>query len=131
MPWTDEERATIGKPRKVTLWGREYTVTPELIEEELGDGKALLWVEPMNSRPDYYILKVDSSWFENGEPRDGAIEDNESEIFRVIEDQCLDADETYEGLNDDSDEPLPWPALSTSSGWTWGGYKAERENGGG
>ena len=48
------------KRRKVTHWGQEYTITPAVAKGHLGDGKLLLSFQPLNTRPDFYLIRVDS-----------------------------------------------------------------------
>ena len=50
------------KPRQIEFWGGQYKVTPLLADEHLGDGRLLLWFEPLNTRPHYYLVRIDSSW---------------------------------------------------------------------
>ena len=47
---------------KVSLWGSEYSIRPTLIEQKIGDGKVLLVYSPMDYRPHYFLLRVDTTW---------------------------------------------------------------------
>lgn len=58
---TDTVRALLQSER-VTFWGKEYDVTPELVPEIFGDGAQVIGLEPLNTRPNYYVVRVDSSW---------------------------------------------------------------------
>lgn len=58
------ERAWRGVLRRhrATLWGQGYLIKPVLVSEVFGDGGQVIGFEPMDSRPDYYVVRVDSRW---------------------------------------------------------------------
>ena len=39
-------------------------IKPEFIRQELGNGDLLLAVTPLNTRPNYYLIRVDSKWLD-------------------------------------------------------------------
>lgn len=47
--------------RTVSFWGTDYTVTPALVDEVHGDGLQVVWLSSINTRPNYYLLRIDSS----------------------------------------------------------------------
>lgn len=49
------------KEKKVSFWGVDYMITPALVSEIHGDGLQIVGVESMATRPNYYILRIDSS----------------------------------------------------------------------
>jgi hypothetical protein len=48
------------KSRVVDFWGRRYRITPRLIDKIFGDGKQTIYLTPLNTRPNYYIVQIDS-----------------------------------------------------------------------
>lgn len=131
------------KPHKLTFWGKEYDITPAKVNQVLGDGKKILWFEPLNTRPDYYIIRVDSSFGTEGnddhediEDVIEAIADEYSEIER--ERECLEQDLVDQGIEPDGDntdlagneDRLGWPVLSLDSGYSWGEMKLTKRKSG-
>ncbi len=107
-------------PKTVTLWGREhYNHVPTLIDSTHGDGQCLIYIVPLATRPDYYIVRVDSSvrqMIEND--NDEIINLIETTLCRMIRSECgsYDDHEDYEEEN----IMLPFPALNYSCGYGWG-----------
>jgi hypothetical protein len=121
------------KPRSVHFWGEDYEVTPVLIDHVHGDGLQLIYVEPLNTRPNYYLARIDSSVIES-----------EDDVMDLIDEELLDEIEAQFGvhvseLEDDDDDIIPdenewiegeegetrylyrgWPAPSIDSGWSYG-----------
>lgn len=45
------------------FWGQTYeNFHPEKLDHVYGDGKRLIYLMPMNTRPYYYIARVDSQY---------------------------------------------------------------------
>lgn len=42
------------------FWGSDYEITPELLPMRWGDGQCAMTITPMNTRPNYYVVLVDS-----------------------------------------------------------------------
>lgn len=120
------------KTRKVTFWGEEYTITPAVVSGHLGDGKTLLMVQPLNTRPNYYLIRVDSAW----STKDGYDHDHIDEATDVIDDEFGEMEHERERLADDlreqgitpngdntdlagNEDRLDWPVLSLDSGCCW------------
>ena len=115
---TKRLRATIERRRKVRHWGVDYWITPRLIDKVFGDGKTLAYVMPLNTRPNYYVIRID------GEFNDDNMDDDE---FRdLLAHEILDAiAEQYGDCDDDCEleamaDKLPWPALDSDCGEYWG-----------
>jgi len=122
------------KPRKVHFWGQEYTVTPAVCEAHHGNGELLLWFEPLNTRPDYYLIRVDSDFFaapdSNGYDQIDAVIDLLIDEFseKERERENLAEDLREQGIEPNGDntdlagneERLGWPVLSLDSGYSWG-----------
>lgn len=119
-------RLLIEIQRKVHFWGSDHDVTPLLVDEVLGDGMTLCQMVPLNTRPDYYVIRIDGSWLKGDE--DAFYDDGLEQIYQAIEDQygsrdfyCEDCGES--GWNDSDcscNESREWPALNLGAGTTWG-----------
>jgi hypothetical protein len=102
------------------LWGQPSTFTPYVCSKVFGDGRALLALVPLNTRPAYYVVRIDSAWRLGDEEAPGApdlwdfIDDIELAVEAEFGDAC-EADE------DAPDEELPrdWPAYNGNSGCSW------------
>lgn len=143
----EHERETMSKmkvapgiPRRFTrrqtayLWGKEYQVKPAVADSFLGDGRALLRFTPLNTRPDYYLIRVDSSWgkgegwdaYEHLDEVIEALEEDFSEIERErghLEEDIRESGIEPTGDNTDlagNEDRLGWPVLSLDSGYGWG-----------
>ncbi len=79
--------ARIEKRYWTKFWGSKCLVSPKFVSEAVGDGNKLIYMTPLNTRPQYYVIRVDSAWdcsnFHDGE----TIADHLDEIFEAIEDQ--------------------------------------------
>ncbi len=118
---------------ETTFWGRKITVTPALVDEVHGDGLQVVWLSSIDTRPHYYVLRIDSSI---------AVDDDESlsdedkaeyrcvweMLLRLIEEQYDNIDRYAEGDDgkyydpDDGDiEPFEYdfPMLNWGGG-SWG-----------
>ncbi|MDR3797997.1 MAG: hypothetical protein P4K93_07580 [Terracidiphilus sp.] len=96
------------------LWGQKSFIKPVFIEHALGNGDLLLAVTPLNTRPNYYLIRIDSNWLKKDDTE--TIYDHLDEIEDAIEEQCGRRD--YE--DDDGNECLAeWPALNINSGISW------------
>jgi hypothetical protein len=49
------------RERTVHFWGSDYKIKPQLVEEIEGDGLQVVWLQSLNERPDYKLLRIDSS----------------------------------------------------------------------
>ncbi len=127
------------RERTVHFWGYDYQVTPATATGHLGDGRQLLWFEPMNTRPNYYLIRIDSSWGE-GDEDDEDFEDmcdHIDEIVDALADEFSEMEREREYLEDDlreqgiepdgydtdlagNEDRLGWPVLSLDSGYSWG-----------
>ena len=43
------------------LWGYEYEFSPVICDEKIGDGNKLIWIEPIDTRPYYWLLLIGSN----------------------------------------------------------------------
>jgi hypothetical protein len=123
------------KTHKVHFWGSDYTVTPAVVEAHHGDGKLLMWFAPLNTRPNYYLVRVDSRFFKCDE--DDVYYKIESVVIEMIEEEFSEKEREREYLADDlraqgiepdhtntdlagNEDRLGWPVLSLDSGYSWG-----------
>lgn len=126
---TDEEIARwlplVEKTRKVRFWGATYTVTPKLVPFVWGDGKQWMCLEPLNTRPNYYVLCIDSRVSLDDLDADEAgvdFHDLLSDVLDAIEDAFGRADDA-EAEDADENGMRAWPALNDSSGLSWGEHE--------
>jgi hypothetical protein len=60
---TDNENLVLPhlcRRHKSSLWGQDYIITPRLVDWIHGDGLQVIWFEPMDTRPNYYVARIDS-----------------------------------------------------------------------
>ena len=110
----EELRQRVEIERTVRFWGQEHQVTPLLLREVLGDGKRLMWFQPLAYRPNYYVIQVDSRWAED------AFYDHLEEVYDAL---AFWFGETNDDDEDDEGNPVEekgWPMLNTSCGSQWG-----------
>jgi hypothetical protein len=146
---TEELRAKIEQPIAMLHWGQERVCTPRLVDEVFGDGKVLLRLYPLNTRPNHYFVRVDTTWDEEmiGE------ELNPMYMHEVMDSVCEAIEEQFgsalcgwcggrygcnkgsvcEGCADSTEEWSEFPALDDSCGSAWELHKwewfTEKENG--
>lgn len=95
-----------------TFWGTKYKFTPALVDTIIDDGLTLIAIQPLNTRPAYYIARVDSSF---------ALLDDELEDVQSLVELIEGEIESQFGRDEDEDEDGDgwFPKLSDSSGVTW------------
>ena len=103
-------------PRKMRLWGQESEEQVALCETILGDGEMLLAVQPLATRPTYYLIRVDSKWATSNYDEGETVGDHMDEIYEAIEDDYGQLE-----VEDDNGEMIeqPWPALDCGYGSSW------------
>jgi hypothetical protein len=115
IPLSDQDarklKAKLEKPYWTRFWGRRCKVKPKLVTAVLGDGKTLISLTPLNTRPQHYFVFIDSSWFPTQDGEE--IYDHLDEICDAIEDEfgC----KYYDG----NPKPNGWPALDLDAGCSW------------
>jgi hypothetical protein len=123
----EQLKALIEVEETTSLWGSEHKITPLLVTEVFGDGRALFAIIPLNTRPNYYVVRGDSSgkgmstnetadWIEK--IRD-AIEEDYSEISRerefLIENGVAEEDADLANYPNE----MGWPVLNGDAGVSW------------
>lgn len=122
MKWDRNERRRTARLRKVierrqrtSLWGKTYYRTPRLVTEVFGDGRQLIWLTPLATRPNWYIVRIDSRWQLSNHATEGELfHDHKDEVYDSIEAEYGESDDDYGG------ERREWPALNLSCGCGWG-----------
>lgn len=107
---------------KTSLWGQPHFVTPRLVDWIHGDGLKVIYLTPLATRPDYYLVRIDSK-VEMSNHAKGAVfadvvlpslyEEIESEFLNRIDEYEHDNGRTYTKHH-------CWPALDDSCGCAWG-----------
>lgn len=124
----DIDRAKVEVPYKTRWWGSDCTCDPRFVEAALGDGEVLLGLQPLNTRPNYYVIRVDSKWHlqgcrecENDCPDE--LVEHLDEIYDAIEDEYGWKDRIDESNAElaEGEEPddTDWPVLNDDCGSSW------------
>ena len=114
----EDLRKAIEVEQQVHHWGDDETITPRFVEESLGDGKRLLAFIPLNTRPNYYVIRMDSAVDLND---DAFYDDYLDDIYAAISSEygekvCGDE----ECGNDCHKCDRGWPILNGNCGSCWG-----------
>lgn len=125
----DIDQSKVEAPYSTTWWGQKCTCDPQFVEQALGDGNLLIGLQPLSKRPNYYVIRVDSSWHLHScnickDHCPDEITEHIDEIYGAIEEEYWEVDsvrynnenEDLEGREPDSDE---WPVLDLSCGSSW------------
>lgn len=116
-------KAAIEVETRGWLWGEDSMFVPYVSDTIFGDGRALLLLQPLNTRPCYYIVRIDSSWVVSGDRwhPDKAPElwDYIDEIETELEYEFGNACQRDEEDEEDDTYPLDWPAFNGDSGCSW------------
>ena len=124
-PITEKEIKTLGpytKEQDTSLWGVKYKTTPTLVDTVFGDGGSLISLDPANSRPDYYIMLVDSN-IQSFEDAIDFISNNEELIYEPIELEFGNYEDDYDddgAYIPDDEETAGHLKLNICSGYTAG-----------
>lgn len=115
-------RVALEVPTTATIWGEPHTFTPAVCSKVFGDGRALLKLWALSTRPCFYVVRIDSRWKVSvGEAPESVpniyITDHRDEIYDALVDDFSDAG-PHEG--DDGEFTLEWPAFDGDSGASWG-----------
>ena len=90
--------------------------TPRVCDKIFGDGRALLRLTTINSRPRFYVIRIDSAWKvdDSGAPDGGPdIWDQLEEIYEALEEQFGRVREI------EDDEINGWPTFDHETGASW------------
>ena len=96
------------------LWGKKHFIKPVLIDKALGSGDLLLGISALNTRPNYYLIRIDARWMQ--EEDTDTIYEHLDDIYDAIEDHVG----PREWTDDDGKEHVEgWPALDLDCGCSW------------
>jgi hypothetical protein len=118
-PSTEWLRQRIERRQQAYLWGQKYFITPRLVDEAFGDGQTLIHLTPLNTRPNYYVVRVDSRWGESAEGLNDEFRDTLDDIYESIEDQYGRAI-WWDEEDEDEDDREQFPAFDDECGTCWG-----------
>jgi hypothetical protein len=137
---TEELLEYLTRERTKTMWGQKTISYDCLIEAQHGDGKQLVYFQTMNSRPFYYIIRVDSS-LDLDKDYNEILPENSDVYFdemlmRMIEEEHDNIDkyeETESGMytcDQDREEGIKpfeykWPMFSLGAGCSCGTIDVE------
>ena len=101
---------------KTRFWGSDYFVTPRLVDWIHGDGLQVIQLVALNSRPNYYLARIDSTVELDGNFCDVLLDD----LIDAIEEQYGPDYEEWEADNGRTyRRHHPFPAASFDSGSCW------------
>lgn len=121
--WTvDALRQTVERRRKVNFWGSDYFIQPRVVSRVFGDGARVIYYTPLNTRPSYYVVLVDSTWAVSYSDADAAdyVGEHIEEISEAIEEDFGPAEWKDDRGRIHHD---PFPALNDETGVSWGDYR--------
>ena len=132
MELTPEQIARIETPHPRAMWGEPRQVSPRFVRKALGNGDKLVGITPVATRPEYYVIRVDSGWEVSRYAKGEMLCEHMDEIYAAIEEQFSSAHDW-----EDEDEPgdpnaaeYGWPALDADCGSTWFEYEMpDRDSG--
>ncbi len=127
------DRARVEVPYPCRWWGSDYMCDPRFVEAALGDGMVLIGLQPLNTRPHYYVIRVDSSWHlhncrvcDHKERCSDELPEHLEEIYEAIEDEYGDRRRVEEcnaeALKEDPKyvpESSTWPVFDDEVGTSW------------
>lgn len=99
-------------PREVSFWGSDYEVTPLLCDTIFGDGLLVIAFVPLNTRPERYVVRIDSKTDLDSD----AWYDEIDNVWTALEEQFGEASYQNDAGEWQHDE---WPAVDSSSGCMW------------
>lgn len=103
--------AEIMRPRRTEFWGITYEVKPALLKKTFGDGGRLVRVFPINERPHYWVVRVDSRCTDLLDD-DGELMDA---IYEAIDEQFGTPSEDDLGVGDER----PYFPMYDGQGCSW------------
>jgi hypothetical protein len=106
---------------KTRFWGRNYVITPRLVEWIHGDGLQVIYFMPLNTRPNYYVARIDSRVSLNNSDEPSFADAVLEELYEQIEYQFGQAHEEWQHENGRTYKRRnSWPALDEECGSCWG-----------
>lgn len=89
---TRQLRPLIERRTCTSLWGQRRYVTPALVSEVFGDGRKLLALSPIMYRPNYFVVRIDSSWSISNWDRQNPMTPGDwlDRVYESIEDELVE-----------------------------------------
>lgn len=110
--------AKLIRRRKVIFWGSEHMIARRLLTPVLGDGKLVIFLTPLATRPHSYVIRIDSK---TDLDSDDFIDTTLEEIYDNLEDDFGKSVDEYEHNNGRTYvKNNGWPTLDDSCGCCWG-----------
>lgn len=103
--------ANLLKPQTVEHWGKMCSFKPELLKKKFGDGGRLVRLFPINERPRYWVVRVDSKCTDLLDD-DGDLLDA---IYEAIDEQFGTPSEDDLGVGDER----PYFPIYDGQGCSW------------
>lgn len=102
--------------QKRTLWTIPHWVRPALSATRHGAGDLLLGLLPMNHRPLYYLVWIDSNWWPTDTGCDDELREHLDDIWLALEDEF-----GRRARKDDGDflSRYNWPEVDDGDGCCW------------
>lgn len=118
----------VEKPYKRRWWGYVHTVEAKLLPQKFGDGKVLLGLQPINSRPQYYVVRIDSKWGDGSDWNSDDFRDLIEEVSEAVEDYFCHVDLEDDDGNrwGDNEELSAWPVADFTLGCSWFEWRQHR-----
>lgn len=109
--------AKLTRKKRTTLWSVPCAHQPYFVRAALGDGNRLAAITPLNTRPNYYLIRVDSTWSLKWREDVECLANHIDEICEAIEDEVGRKYEFDEDRGEDTHQP--WPNLDDEAGVAW------------
>lgn len=108
--------------RRVEFWGQTYVIRPRLVNWIHGDGLQLIALQPLATRPQRYLARIDSKIDLSNQSKSDVCfaEQVLGALYDHIEQQFGPAEDEYEHDNGRTyTKHWPFPALNDSCGCSW------------
>jgi len=66
------------------LWGQKHFFTPRLLGPVFGDGKQLIRMTSINTRPAFWVVRIDSSWNLGNTDNPPVLRDHLEDIYQAM-----------------------------------------------
>ena len=103
------------KPFWTRFWGQRCLSRPAFCPTILGDGYQLIALTPLATRPNYYLIRVHSSWsLDSGD--ENCLAEHLDDVYDALEEYFGPVE--YEGDHGETCE-ADWPAFDFGCGQCW------------